>query len=271
MATGSRSLTRSDRDQFNALDFNQVDQETIVASLHRTPAFIFLLAEFLLVPALSQSQTATASNVPSQRYTVSAAELRAGPKLAAYLSAAHKQFSAGNLGKAERELERAIEIDPSCAPAFSMRALIDLAGNKPVNAISDATRAVEIDAQDSESFVAMAMVYNALKKFSAAGEAARHALAIHPDSWQGRLELAKSSYGLGQLEPALEELDAVGMDFPDVHLVRGNVLMKLRRPGEAAKEFKVFMEKEPHDPRNLLIRRILQTTASLGAAVDSPL
>jgi len=271
MAAGSRSLTRSDSKQLNALENDQVDQNTRVSSRYSSPAFILLLLGLLLVPAPSQSQTAKASNVPSQRYTVSAAQLRAGPKVAAYLSAAHKQFSAGNLARAERELERAIQIDPSCGPAFSMRAFIDLAGNKPVNAISDATRAVEIDAQDSESFVAMAMAYNALKKFSAADEAARYALAIHPDSWQGRLELAKSSYGLGQLEPALEELDAVGKDFPDVHLVRANVLMKLGRLGEAAKEFKVFMEKEPRDPRNEQIRRILQSHASFSAAADSPL
>ena len=270
MATGSRSLTRSDSKQLNALENDQVDQNTIVSSRYSSPALILLLLG-LLVPALSQSQTATASNVPSQRYTVSAAQLRAGPKLAGYLSAAHKQFSAGNLARAERELERAIQIDPSCGRAFSMRAFIDLAGNNPVSAISDAARAVEIDAQDSESFVAMAMAYNALKKFSAAGEAARQALAIHPDSWQGRLELAKSYYGLGQLESALAELGTVGKDFPDVHLVRGNVLMKLGRRGEAAKEFKVFMEKEPRDPRNDQIRRILQANASLGAAVDSPL
>ena len=169
MSTGSGSLTRSDSKQINALENNQVDQNTIVSSRYSAAALLLLLLGFLVLPALSQSQTATASNARSERYTVSAAELRAGPKLAAYLSAAHKQFSAGNLARGERELERAIQIDPSCGPAFSMRAFIDLAGNNPVNAISDATRAVEIDTQDSESFVAMAMAYNALKKVQCIG------------------------------------------------------------------------------------------------------
>lgn len=224
-----------------------------------------MLGGCLLISALTECQTATTSSAPSRRYTVSTAELRAGRKLAAYLSAAHKEFSAGNLRKAEMELEHAVQIDPSCGAAFSMRTFIDLAEKKPENAINDATLAVEVDDQVSESFVAMAMAYNALKDFTAAAEAARHALAIHSDSWQARLELAKSSYGLGQFGSALEELDRVGKDFPDVHPVRGNVLMRLGRPGEATGEFKIFMEREPRDARIEQIRRIVQTNPSLSA------
>ena len=38
MATGSRSLTRSDSKQLNALENNQVDQNTIVSSRYSSPS-----------------------------------------------------------------------------------------------------------------------------------------------------------------------------------------------------------------------------------------
>jgi len=46
---------------------------------------------------------------------------------------------------------------------------------------------------------------------------------------------------------ALREMDDLNQDFPDVHLVRANVLARLNRAQEAAGEFKRFLQQAPED------------------------
>jgi tetratricopeptide (TPR) repeat protein len=242
---------------------NEIDQFTRVAFLVVT----FLLFSFLSFPLTGIAQTpALEGRSPTPpHYTVSAAQLRVPSKAWLRLESAHKQFSKGNLAGASREIGRALEVDPACAPAFSMRAFIKLAAKNREGAVEDAEHAVLLDPQDAESFIALAMAHNSLKEFRKGMEAAQHALELRPGSWQGRLEMAKSRYGQSQFVLALGELDAVGKDFPDVHLVRGNVLMSLDRRQEAAEEFDLFLKQEPRDPRSEPIRRIVATVRTSSA------
>lgn len=209
-----------------------------------------------------------ASNVAPEppHDTVSAAQLSVPARAWKHLESAHAQFSKGDLAEAAVEIERALVVDPACSEAFSMRAFIRLAGRDPAGALEDAKRAILLDPHDAESFVALAMSYNALKEFQSAAEAAGHALSIRPDSWQGRLEMAKSLYRQGELIPALRELELVHMDFPDVHLVRGSVLMGLDRGPEAAEEFDIFLQEAPLDPRNGRIRGLVAALRKSVAA-----
>jgi tetratricopeptide (TPR) repeat protein len=193
------------------------------------------------------------------QHTVSAAQLSVPNKAWKHLESAHTQFSKGNLSQATAEIERTLQADPACAAAFSMRAFIKLAGRDPQGAVEDAKHAIILDGRDAESFVALAMSYNATQEFQRAAEAARHALSLRPDSWQGRLELGKSLYRQEQFVPALRELDLVNIDFPDVHLVRGSVLMRLDRSPEAADEFEIFLREAQADPRSEQIRGIVST------------
>jgi regulator of sirC expression with transglutaminase-like and TPR domain len=55
------------------------------------------------------------------------------------------------------------------------------------------------------------------------------------------------------------ELDLANIDFPDAHLVRANVLMRLERRQEAVEEFGAFLREAPKDPRGEQIRRIVAT------------
>jgi tetratricopeptide (TPR) repeat protein len=138
--------------------------------------------------------------------------------------------------------------------------------DRPLSA--DATHATSIDAYDGDAFVALAMTYNSLNNFENAMKAATQALALQPDSWQSRLEMAKSLYGRGQFDLALAVLNEVAKDFPDVHLVRGNVLMNLARRKEAVEEFTLFLREAPIDPRSERVRRICAASA-MGGVVES--
>jgi tetratricopeptide (TPR) repeat protein len=220
-------------------------------------------------PEASLALPADAGNAAPAHYTVSAKRLGVPAKAWAHLAAAHREFSKMEFGAASREVDSALRVDPACAQAFSMRAFIKLAEKDSQGAVADAKRAASLDPGDAEPFIALTMAYNSLKNFREAEEAAQHALGLRPDSWQARLELAKTFYGQGELVLALCELDLANIDFPDAHLVRGNVLMRLGRKPEAVEEFSAFMREAPGDSRGEQIQRIARPLPQVRSGANT--
>ena len=56
-----------------------------------------------------------------QMYTVSAQKMRVPARARAHLKLAQEKFSKSNFAGTQREIDRALQVDPNCAPAFSMR------------------------------------------------------------------------------------------------------------------------------------------------------
>jgi tetratricopeptide (TPR) repeat protein len=214
---------------------------------------------------LSVSGTAVPNASP---YAVSVSRLGVSSKAAKHLEWAQKRFIKLDLPGAIAEINQALDADPDCAQAFSMRAFVKLALKDFSGAIEDAHRAIALDPHDPASSLALATAYNDAREFPNAAEAAQQALSLSPTGWQGRLELAKSRYGQGQYSLALEALERVNKDFPDVHLVRANVLMHLGRTAEAAEQFRIFLIQAPKDPRDQEIQRIV---ANAGGQPCAPI
>jgi tetratricopeptide (TPR) repeat protein len=203
-------------------------------------------------------------------YTVSAARLSVPASASKHLQLAHRRFSKLDLRGAVKEIDRALEIDPVCAQALSMRSFVKLAMNDLSGAVEDATHATVLDPHDGEAYIALATAYNSVKQFQKAVEAARQALSIHPDVWQARLEMAKSLYGRGEYVPALSVLERVDKDFPDVHLVRADLLMCLGRSREAIEQFTLFLKQAPTDSRGAQVRQIVATAGQTSLSTNSP-
>jgi len=98
-----------------------------------------------------------------------------------------------------------------------------------------------------------------LREFARVEQAEPQGMNMDPDSWQAQLEMAKSLCGQGPFVLALRELDLQQRDFPDVHLIRGNVLMRLERRQEAAEQFSVFLKQAPDDARRAPSRQYPQS------------
>jgi tetratricopeptide (TPR) repeat protein len=205
---------------------------------------------------------AAAAQRSQEMYTVSAQQLRVPTKARAHLKLAQQEFSRSNVAGAEKQIDQALQIDSICAAAFSMRALLRLASRDFNGAIENATRALALDRNESDAYVALATAHNSLMDFQEAEAAAQQALGMRPDFWQGRLELAKAFYGQGRLFLALRELDEMNRDFPDVHLLRANILMRLNREEEATIEFRQFLRQAPGDPRSEPVKRIVQRASA---------
>jgi tetratricopeptide (TPR) repeat protein len=226
-----------------------------------------LLAQPGLELSLALPAAAVRATPAAGRYTVSAKQLGVTAKARERLVAAQESFRKLKFDEAEQEIDGALRADSAFAAAFAMRAFIRLAQKDVHRAVEDARHAVLLDAEDAESFVALATSYNSLREFEKAEDAAWHALSLRPDCWQGRLELAKTLYGQGRFVVALREMDELHQDFPDVHLVRANVLARLNRAQEAAEEFERFLQQAPDDPRSERVKRIV---AQVAAPTPSP-
>ena len=189
--------------------------------------------------------------------TISVNRLGTSEKTRNYIHLAEQKFSDLRFDEALQDLTHALEQDPRCAAALTMRAFVRLAEKDPQGAAEDATRAVALDPDGEESYIALATALNSLGEFKKAAEASVQTLMLDIDSWQARLELAKSLYGQKQFVLALHELDLLDKDFPDVRLVRGNTLARLGRREEARTEFAAFLERFPDDPRAPQVRQVL--------------
>lgn len=221
--------------------------------------FFIFMGSICLGPICSIAQTAVAETAASEtsRYTVSVGRLGIPAKAAKHLESAHQHFKKMDLSGALTEIDRSLQVDPNCARAFTMRSYLKLAQSDSNGAVEDATRAAVLDPYDPESLIALATAYNSIKEFRKAFEAARKALSLRADSWRARLEMAKSLYGEDQYVQALSTLDLVNTDFPDVHLVRADVLTRLGRSQEATRQFGIFLQQAPNDPRGPQVRQII--------------
>ena len=211
---------------------------------------------FPSIPFAQNITNETYRSIPGS-HNVSISQLTMPQKVWDHLGAAHRAFSKGNIDGAEKEVQLVLKLAPACAPAFSMRALLKLVGKDTLGAVKDAEHAALLDPFDAESYVTLAMAYNSSQQFTKGEQAARRGLGLSPSSWQGRLEIAKSLYGQHEFTGALHELDLLDTDFPDVHLVRGNILMRLGRREEGKHQFQRFLEQSPNDPRCAEIKHII--------------
>ena len=234
---------------------NKIDQLSYVCRVRRVFPLMFLASALL---GFSSAQTPDPKALDAAYdFKVSIARLKTSSTAWSHLQAAHRKLANGNLVEAAAEADQVLHNDPRCAPALSMKAFIELAAKNSTAAVQDAAKATLIDPYDAVSFIALAMAYNASGAFSESQRAARDALRVQPDAWDARLELAKGLYSQGQWDAALRELNAIRKDFPDVHLVKGNVLMSLGNRQEGAAEFTKFVEEAPLDRRVDRIKQII--------------
>jgi len=271
----SRIGDPTDNPGYNLNKLNQLSRVLVVAAFLVSPALLSLrLVGQTSTDAVDAGSPWTPENSSADEsrgqtpspYVVSVSRLRVPAKAVNHMEAAQKYFAKMQLPQATMEVDRAVEIYPGFAQAFRMKALISLAEKDFPEAVESAAHAIRIDGDDVFSWVALATAFNSLNEWPEAEAAAGRALALDTSAWQGRLELAKTFYGQGEYELALHTMDQITRDFPDVHLIRANVLVRLGRTTEAGEQFSFFLRQAPNDARCSRIRQTsaADSTSSIG-------
>lgn len=100
-----------------------------------------------------------------RRYAVSATTLGVPKKARSHLRSAQEQFGKANFDVALQEIDRALQVDPQFAQAFSMRALVNMAVKNLNQALQDAEHARSLDPANEDAYLTLGTAYNSLHEF----------------------------------------------------------------------------------------------------------
>ena len=159
-----------------------------------------------------------------------------------------------------RHLEKAVSIYPKFLEAYLRlgAAYMDLQQwDKAEQALK---KTIEIDPKAANGYFALGEVYRRQKKFDQAEKTLQDGLAIETRSAQAHLTLARVYWDRvagvkdeAQWRPPLEKAyqevkQAIDLDpnFAAAHLLKGNLLFKVRRAEDALKEFDEYLRLDPN-------------------------
>ncbi len=179
----------------------------------------------------------------------------------------------GDLADAIVAFGRAIELDPESVQTLRNRATAYRDHGNALAAANDIDRAIELDPNDARVWVIRSLILKDLEKLELARESLDRAIALdpfHADAWRRRGVVRES---LGDLEGALADLSRAITLAPE-HLAATRDRIRVRTAAGdhdgARKDADRLIDARPNDGQNWRIRASLRDTLGdlEGAAAD---
>lgn len=184
-----------------------------------------------------------------------------------------------NLEEATRHFEKAVALHPQFLLGELKLGTTYMDLQQWDKAEAALKKAIEIDPKAANPYLALGELYYQQKKSPEAEKALMDGLAIEDRSWQGHFTLARLYWDTAsknkdeaQSRPALEKsyeqvkkaLELNPKSGP-AHLLKGNLLMKVRRAPDALVEFEEYLKLEPKgamsDQTKALVEKIKKALA----------
>jgi tetratricopeptide (TPR) repeat protein len=186
--------------------------------------------------------------------TVSVATLRIPEKAWAHFAKAKAAAEHHRLAESDRETDKALAIAPDFAQAYLLRASLEVQAHKFEAAIADAKEARRVEPDMMLSGIVLAGAYNGLQRYEEARLVLKGLHGLEAATWQAAYEGARAATGLNDIESGLRlsaaALKSAPANFPDVHLVRTNALLRAQRWSEAQEQMELYLQsKEPLERR----------------------
>lgn len=169
---------------------------------------------------------------------------------------------------ARKHLEKAVKEYEGFAAAFRLLAQLDLDANKLDDAEHNIHVSQALEPRNADGYVLEGALFNRRQQPKEALKVLEQAAALTP-TWRGQFELAKTRFELKAFAEALKaaqraiELRSNG-DFPEAHVLLGNILVSLRRYPDAAREYRTFLEMAPDSPSAAPAREALDKLKAAG-------
>jgi tetratricopeptide (TPR) repeat protein len=188
-----------------------------------------------------------------QNYTVSVPQLKIPDKARAAYEKAEAAFNKNDIGQAQQQIDKALQLSPHYAQALILRGIVELTQLRPEKARESLEPAVQYDANDALAYIALGATYNALGRFDDALRMLDRGMPLMPNNWQAHFETAKALLGKRQYQASLREVDkAEGLApvsfAPALRLVRAHALAGVRSYAQAATELQQYLAEQPDGP-----------------------
>jgi len=184
------------------------------------------------------------------------------------------------LEQSVRHLEKALSIYPQFVQATLMLGTAYMDLGQLEKAEQTLKRTVELDPKTANAFFALGELYLKQKKDEDAERSLLQGLQIEDRSFQGHLSLARTYWSMASkikddtaarpdLEKAYDQVKKaleLNPNLAQAHVLKGNLLLRVRRAEDAQKEFEEYLRLEPKGPfaeqARMIVEKIKKALAS---------
>lgn len=109
-------------------------------------------------------------------------------------------------------------------------------------------RVLELDPNTANAYFGLGEIYLAKRKYSDAERSLQAGLAIEDRSWRGHLALGRLYWNKNNLAAAGKQVGLaiqLNPEFPEAHLLAGNILLRAQKREDALSEFKEYLRLAP--------------------------
>ncbi len=198
--------------------------------------------------------------------TVSIAALMVPAKARDAYNRARQGFAAGKSDRAQKDLDRALQVYPHFAEALTLRGIVEMQGNQVQAAQQDLEEATRDDMNYGPAYTVLGAVYNSQGRFDDALRTLDYGARLSPGVWQTYLELAKASIGRRQYQQGLqfaaraEQLG--GSSFAALHLLKAYAMIPLKFYDDAKRELAACLRLDPKGKEAEPAQRLLAQIAA---------
>jgi tetratricopeptide (TPR) repeat protein len=203
----------------------------------------------------------TPSQVPTAP-TISVAEMNVPPKAREEMQKGTEEFHKGHAAKAQQHFEKAVEIYPKYARAYSDLGIIAAQSGDRAKARSMFSKAVEVDDKFLPGYVDLARLDIQDKNYKQAEATLAKVMSLNPSMIEAVAMLATAEYGNKDYDQALANAQRVHMlgndeKFANMHLMAGQILEMQNRPQDALIEYKMFVKEAPNAPQTKAVQQAI--------------
>jgi tetratricopeptide (TPR) repeat protein len=172
---------------------------------------------------------------------------------------------------AQRDAQRALQIYPHCALAFTFQGILDLRDGNFSAAAQAFQRAIKEDPASGSAYIGLGIVYNTQGRFRDAIALFDRAAPFSPDSWLREFEAALAHLGVGEYDAGLKDItraERVSGSDPEklagVAYLRGVAQCQMRDYAGANRYLQEAIRRDQNGTFSMLARKRLE---QLGPAV----
>jgi Tfp pilus assembly protein PilF len=158
--------------------------------------------------------------------------------------------------------QKAVELYPSYAQAYTMLAVAFLHLNNRNSASSAVSTAVEVDPSFAPAHTVQGRIFLEERKFSQAEKSLQESLRLDPQSWESHFEMARCFYNTNRTTQALEQAQAARNlpgSNPLSRLLLADIYLKLDQKAAAIRELEGFVADQPNNPMTPRVRQKLDS------------